>query len=1485
MTQVNIEVFHETEDPNFSRLDYLDPNSALYILEQETAIDDVQVNILFQDSIMKSSDITIPEGVTLTVPNAAASNAIIHELQVSTIEDPSGEQDVSEFITKSLRTNDASREFTGEVIFSEDVSADLITFVDASASLVAESQRLQPHKMLSIDVANTIGTNIQFENIYLNAKSDFNGNINDIDLEEILANDAGTVEISGSKTFSQGLTVNDGIEITTKINQEAATKYLNTKFVYKHDPDDVDNDAFSQSIQTKKFIFNTIKVLDELVIPSMGLEETEDDFDVSSEVLSNIVVTNAEADNGDISASVNFNNDVIVKNLISTNINSANPDKLLIDDHDQTFDEAVNFENLVVSGNVQVNLLNGIDLDNDVARTDEDNEFTEEITFTEKIAITNNVVVKPQKQIDGIDVSELVEAKQDYQGIVTVTGSLTIDQEDVVVTNMDIGDDFTDEDLSKAHVEDLFLYKDTNQILPDLTSVSAGITFKIDTMSLKSTLDDIDLTTDVMHTSNEAESTSTNVVFTGGETTLMKGIKIDAGNEMGGFDLADLSSHIYCPEDGSTITYGGVKTLNKDLPEDPPKVFSKFDVTVTDGLTCNARDFGSKDAFNVARKSQANTFSGKMTFSDHLQVTSHLTSSSGVESDDEDNVLLNDKNVADFDSSIVKNIGTFIIKTPVTMSVKMGDGKSVQIKDDDGEVDGVNIFQYLDDRVLLDEDHDISVNIEAKNMKFEEGLSLTFSEESSYFYQKDLVTYKSSLFVFNEDTELSGGKTLTGNLIVNGNLIFATEIHPFGIDLQDLSSKALSKSKLQTITGTYSISNIASMNKIIVDKIDGVVIDDLCLIDEACTITCTGVDGDCVIFKDDLTAQGGINFENLESLKMTDVLSKLDSNTNDYNLDSLHLTGAEANLDWTDDGPKSDDDESLYVSQLYNFLVTRSDKDWMDRDDDQATIKQVIEGDVTLDGTVAFEDVVLDSGVVNENTDEAVDLVAISTDGATLAGNNVFSTHKSFANIETVKAKFSKLSGVVEINDINIADYRDKALVTDDENNPDNSDFEQEMTQSMTLSNGIIVGVLDDQDDLVSGKLRVENHIDGVEVEDLVSRGVQAPGKNIPKVTFNENIKVDGNVVATGSDFSTTLESFMTNRIKLSSSDTVAQSLKFSGDVTINNDITVDKLNNIPSNTWVKTGFDTEVEQHITAPVEFNHDKVSINGDLVSDDINDVDLSDKYEDAIKIDVDCVINGPNLIFEQQTTLVNERLSGDLPEKFNDALGDLITDLGTFVRNLYDFYSDNIVNVIPILDQEIRVAQKLDFGNIAYLEQALVPAYIKYDTIKDGNFNASLVSAVELDDNLYAINFHDSQVCEWIQDPDSNPDCFCQESIVASPLDLDPVKIIKGEPLFEGRVQTKARMFTFTLPSGTFSINAGVDSHSNTCSDNSDMDKPLVVSGVMNNPDVVDQKLNVLSPAMVAVAIKPLVNYFRHRSYYNYYYYYYNYYNYYYPFFYS
>ena len=38
---------------------------------------------------------------------------------------------------------------------------------------------------------------------------------------------------------------------------------------------------------------------------------------------------------------------------------------------------------------------------------------------------------------------------------------------------------------------------------------------------------------------------------------------------------------------------------------------------------------------------------------------------------------------------------------------------------------------------------------------------------------------------------------------------------------------------------------------------------------------------------------------------------------------------------------------------------------------------------------------------------------------------------------------------------------------------------------------------------------------------------------------------------------------------------------------------------------------------------------------------------------------------------------------------------------------------------------------------------------------------------------------------------------------------------------------------------------------------DKEKPLVVSGVMNNNDVVSQQLNVLSPAMVGVAIKPMV----------------------------
>ena len=62
--------------------------------------------------------------------------------------------------------------------------------------------------------------------------------------------------------------------------------------------------------------------------------------------------------------------------------------------------------------------------------------------------------------------------------------------------------------------------------------------------------------------------------------------------------------------------------------------------------------------------------------------------------------------------------------------------------------------------------------------------------------------------------------------------------------------------------------------------------------------------------------------------------------------------------------------------------------------------------------------------------------------------------------------------------------------------------FSQTISQPWSLSNGI----------KVENRLKVKEEIDGVQVEDLVLKN-KISTKEIPKVTFNEDITVKGNVI------------------------------------------------------------------------------------------------------------------------------------------------------------------------------------------------------------------------------------------------------------------------------------------------------------------------------------------------------------------------------------
>ena len=80
-------------------------------------------------------------------------------------------------------------------------------------------------------------------------------------------------------------------------------------------------------------------------------------------------------------------------------------------------------------------------------------------------------------------------------------------------------------------------------------------------------------------------------------------------------------------------------------------------------------------------------------------------------------------------------------------NVRMNPNKEMIIKQTSGVVDGKNIFTYLDERVLLDEDHDVDVKLTVPTLNFKKGITIPQEEnDETYFCGKDLVSYKNNLF-------------------------------------------------------------------------------------------------------------------------------------------------------------------------------------------------------------------------------------------------------------------------------------------------------------------------------------------------------------------------------------------------------------------------------------------------------------------------------------------------------------------------------------------------------------------------------------------------------------------------------------------------------------------------------------------------------------------------------------------------------------------
>ena len=1056
--------------------------------------------------------------------------------------------------------------------------------------------------------------------------------------------------------------------------------------------------------------------------------------------------------------------------------------------------------------------------------------FHIQVTFT-TLGVSSAITMGSLNTVNGIDLSH-TSPIQHYPGTITVTGgSLHIKQEDVKVDFMDFGT-ITDQSMLLQDFADEFIYTDTSQTLPDLVSVASTTVLDVADLSLRSTLDSLNLATDVMHTSSDVESSSSNVKFTGGVTTFTDGLTITNGGNVGPYSLLDLHKQAYCGHDHHDFKYRGQKTI--------PKIVSSADVNVLTSLTANGRDFGNKTLFNVVKTSEANTFTGKMTFKE-LEITSDVSTTGSVvdTSDSSGTTLLNNNNLGTFDANIVRNIQLTEtdggvtkpiitkINSDVTMSVAMDSGAHAVLLTPGGTLNRVNVKNYLDEKVLLDEKNTVTVKLNAPNLKFNQGIEMVPTEETkeTYFNGQNLVTYADSLFK-EGDNSLGGKKTITGTVKINGNLNFAADIHPFGIDLPSLKDTGFQKSVDQTISQAYEIGSITEINKVIVDKIDDIEMNDICFTDEtSCTLTCDDRLPTCVHFMKNLKASGGINFNKLESIKMDSILDNLDSNANSYNLDLLKITSASGGLDW------DNDEESGSVSGLFKNMVVKSDKDWSSRDESATTV-QTVAGDIDLYASVSINDLKVKSGLVNAGTIDEVAPVDISKDGALKAGGNRFTGTKTFTKqVKATEATITKIVNLKEINDLDVEDFKDKAVYSESMDDPALI-MTQTITGAWTLSKGINV----------QGAMAVQGKIDEVAVDDFVRKHLAQFDKNIPKVTFSNGVTVMGDVDATGTDFKSTLDSFMSNRIQLSTTDTVKNKLRFSGAVEFKDangnlvDITVTSLNNIPADTWALTGSDDL--QNVGIKTVFNQDTVIVNGNLVSDDLHGTDLSDKYADALKINEDAVIAGPGVVtFAEVTVLKGQKLKGTLPPNLNNTLMPLMDDVSKFVGNLHNFYTANIVNVIPKLDQEIRIAKKLDLGVVSYLDEVTHPRYlaVDLDDKKELTFNASQISSLELDENLYSINYRIDSPCSW------KDTCLCQTSVLASPLDSAT------------RAESQDRIFHFKTESGTFVLNSTAQSNSDDCIKTGDGNQ-LIISGVFDNPESVDVSMIVLTPTTIGSALK-------------------------------
>ena len=138
------------------------------------------------------------------------------------------------------------------------ITANNVKF-EATADASAHFSKIEPNKMLATDAANIIRVPLKAKYMELAATSNFPGKINDIRIEDVVTkNSLSSIEISGKKTFSNGLSLSGGQVSIARINGEPSKDILEPNFVYTDPGTDMHGKYKPQTIQTKQVWYNNL---------------------------------------------------------------------------------------------------------------------------------------------------------------------------------------------------------------------------------------------------------------------------------------------------------------------------------------------------------------------------------------------------------------------------------------------------------------------------------------------------------------------------------------------------------------------------------------------------------------------------------------------------------------------------------------------------------------------------------------------------------------------------------------------------------------------------------------------------------------------------------------------------------------------------------------------------------------------------------------------------------------------------------------------------------------------------------------------------------------------------------------------------------------------------------------------------------------------------------------------------------------------------